>query len=88
MAPGVMRAIADLGMKCPEDISVASTDTIPGIGGLRPRLTRTEHPIVDMVNKALRRLIDRIKRGNEVEPRNVVFQPALVVGDSCARARG
>lgn len=87
MALGVMRAIADLGMKCPEDISVASTDTIPGIGGLRPRLTRTEHPISDMVNESIRLLIDRIKRGNEVEPRNVVFQPALVVGDSCAPIR-
>jgi LacI family transcriptional regulator len=29
-------------------------------------------------------LVDRIDRGPEVEPRNVVFQPALVVGDSCA----
>ncbi len=45
MALGVMRAIADLGLRCPEDISIASTDTIPGIGGLRPRLTRTEHPV-------------------------------------------
>ncbi|MCP5815710.1 substrate-binding domain-containing protein, partial [Klebsiella pneumoniae] len=44
MALGVMRAIADLGLRCPVDISIASTDTIPGIGGLRPRLTRTEHP--------------------------------------------
>ena len=33
-----------LGLRCPADISIASTDTIPGIGGLRPRLTRTEHP--------------------------------------------
>ena len=30
MALGVMRAIADLGLRCPEDISIASTDTIPG----------------------------------------------------------
>lgn len=87
MALGVMRAIADLGLRCPEDISIASTDTIPGIGGLRPRLTRTEHPVVDMTNEAVRLLVDRINRGPEVEPRNVVFQPALVVGDSCAPCR-
>lgn len=47
MALGAMRAMADLGLRCPEDISLASTDTIPGIGGLRPRLTRSEHPIAD-----------------------------------------
>jgi len=61
-ALGVMRAIADLGLKCPEDISVASTDNIPGIRGLRPALTRTEHPIVDMANESFRLLLDRIKK--------------------------
>ncbi|HLW92311.1 MAG TPA: LacI family DNA-binding transcriptional regulator [Roseiarcus sp.] len=84
MALGVMRAIADVGLKCPEDISVASTDNIPGIRGLRPALTRTEHPIVDMVNESIRLLIDRIKQNYRLEGRTVVFQPALVVGDSCA----
>jgi LacI family transcriptional regulator len=83
MALGVMRALADLGLRCPEDVSIASTDTIPGIGGLRPRLTRTEHPVTDMANEALRLLIDRINRGNSLPPRNVVFQPALVLGESC-----
>ena len=87
MALGVMRAIADLGLRCPEDISIASTDTIAGIGGLRPRLTRAEHPVVDMTNEALRMLVDRIEEKTPVPPRNIVFQPALVVGDSCAPVR-
>jgi LacI family transcriptional regulator len=86
MALGVMRAMADLGLKCPEDVSIASTDTIPGIGGLRPRLTRTEHPVSEMTNEALRLLIERIDRGVDIAPRNVVFQPALILGDSCAPA--
>ena len=88
MALGVMRAIADIGLRCPEDVSVASTDNIPGIRGLRPNLTRTEHPIVDMVNEAVRLLIDRMKRGDAVEARHVVFPSALIVGDSCAPLRG
>ena len=88
MALGVMRAIADAGLRCPEDVSVASTDNIPGIRGLRPNLTRTEHPIVDMVNEAVRLLVDRMKRGDAVEARQVVFPSALVVGDSCAPFRG
>ena len=87
MALGAMRAVADLGLKCPSDISIASTDIIPGVGGLRPRLTRTEHPLVDMTNEAVRLLVDRIRRGSQVERRNVVFQPSLVVGDSCAPVR-
>jgi len=84
MALGVMRALADLGLKCPDDISIASTDTIPGIGGLRPRLTRSEHPIAEMTNEALRLLVDRITRDSHAPPRHVVFQPALVLGESCA----
>jgi len=88
MALGVMRALADLGLRCPDDISIASTDTIPGIGGLRPRLTRTEHPVADMTNEALRLLVDRISRGTDLPPRNVVFQPALVLGESCAPVTG
>jgi LacI family transcriptional regulator len=87
MALGVMRALADLSIHCPLDISIASTDTISGIGGLRPRLTRTEHPIIEMTNEALRLLVDRIQRGKEKPPRNVVFQPALVLGESCAPLR-
>jgi LacI family transcriptional regulator, galactose operon repressor len=87
MALGVMRAISDIGLRCPEDVSVASTDNIPGVRGLRPNLTRTEHPIVDMVNEAVRLLVDRIKRGDAVEARHVVFPSALVVGDSCAPLR-
>lgn len=87
MALGVMRAIADIGLRCPEDVSVASTDNIPGIRGLRPNLTRTEHPIVEMVNEAVRLLVDRMKRGEAVEARHVVFPSALVVGDSCAPLR-
>jgi LacI family transcriptional regulator len=84
MALGVMRAISDLGLRCPEDVSVASTDNIPGVRGLRPVLTRTEHPIVDMVNEAVRLLIDRVKNKREGEGRTVVFPTSLVVGDSCA----
>jgi len=45
-----------------------ATDTIPGIGGLRPRLTRTEHPVSDMTNKALRLLVGRITRGAMPRP--------------------
>lgn len=86
MALGLMRALADLGLRCPDDISIASTDTIPGIGGLRPRLTRTEHPVSEMTNEALRLLIDRIERGTEAQARHVVFQPALVLGESCGPA--
>lgn len=84
MAIGAMRALSDLGISCPEDISIASTDTISGVGGLKPRLTRTEHPVADMTNTALRMLVERIEGKFSGPPRHIVFQPALVLGESCA----
>ena len=67
--------------------SVATRDMIPGIGGLRPRLTRTEHPVSDMVAEALRLLLIGSCEP-AIRPRRVVFQPALIVGESCAPVRG
>lgn len=84
MALGTMRALTDLGLSCPEDMSVASTDTLPGLVGLRPRLTRTEHPLGEMVAQALRFLVDRIGSEAAIPPRRVVYSPELLLGDSCA----
>jgi Periplasmic binding protein-like domain len=86
MALRVMRAISDLGLRCPEDVSAASTDNIPGVRGLR--LTRTEHPIVDMVNEAVRLLVDRVKNKRDGEGRRVVFLLRLSSEIAARRSRG
>jgi len=87
MALGVMRALADLGLRCPQDISIASTDTIAGHVGVSPRLTRTEHPVADMTTEAVRLLLERMNGSDTSKPRTIVFAPSLVVGDSCAPKR-
>lgn len=85
MALGVMRALDDLGLSCPRDVSIASTDTIAGHGGASPRLTRTEHPVGRMTAEAVRLLIERIEGSGPAEPRRLVYAPLLNVGDSCRR---
>jgi LacI family transcriptional regulator len=37
-----------------------------------------------MINEAFRMLVGRINSSVPPAPRNVVFQPTLVVGESCA----
>jgi LacI family transcriptional regulator len=37
-----------------------------------------------MINEAFRMLVSRINNNAPQAPRNVVFQPTLVVGESCA----
>ncbi|WMS43911.1 LacI family DNA-binding transcriptional regulator [Acuticoccus sp. MNP-M23] len=83
MALGAMRALDDLSMTCPRDISIASTDSLPGVTGLRPRLTRTEHPMGEMIDQALRFLMERIDAKAPIEARRVVYSPELILGDSC-----
>lgn len=83
MALGVMRALKDLGLRCPEDISIVSTDTVAGHGGISPRLTRTEHPVAEMTTEAVRLLIERVGNPDQVAPRRLVYAPSLIVGDSC-----
>ncbi len=87
MALGVMRALNDLGLRCPADVSIASTDTIAGHGGISPRLTRTEHPVTEMTTEAIRLLIERIEGCAGDSPRKLIFAPSLVVGDSCMPIR-
>jgi LacI family transcriptional regulator len=86
MALGVLRAIKDLDLHCPEDISIVSTDIIAGQAGARPCLTRTEHPVAKMTNEAVRMLVDRLHNKTDLPPRHAVFQPNLVIGDSCSPA--
>jgi len=82
MLLGVMHAIHDLGLACPEDISIAVTDKLPGSGEYRPRITRTEQPARDMATEAIRLLMDRINSGIDIKARNVVFQPTFVTRES------
>ena len=86
MALGSMRALSDLGLRCPEDVSLVSTDTVSGHGGVSPRLTRTEHPVGEMTDEAVRLLIDRIE-GGTTPPRRRVYAPTLIVGNSCRPLR-
>ncbi len=84
MALGAMRALDDLSLACPRDVSIVSTDSLPGVTGLRPRLTRTEHPMGEMIDQALRFLVERIDAKAPIEARRVVYSPELILGDSCA----
>ena len=74
-----------------------------GIGRLAANLVRTAQSMtpdaasLDIVgildrahaplDEAIRMLVDRMKGMTELPGRNVVFQPSLVVGDSCAPLR-
>jgi LacI family transcriptional regulator len=87
MAIGLMRAVAERGLRCPEDISVACFDDFEWASVFHPRLTTVAQPTYEMGKRATELLLARLA-GNGGEGRQeVVLSPTLIVRDSCAPPR-
>ena len=84
MAIGMMRALSDRGLSCPEDISVISIDDFAWADVFRPRLTTVAQPVRAMGELAVRLLLDRIGGRSGSEGSVHVLKPHLVPRDSCA----
>lgn len=83
MLIGVMRAIADSSLAVPVDISVASIDDFSWASAFRPALTTVRQPLAAMAETAFSVLQERIA-GKGGEPHHALFQPELVIRQSCA----
>ncbi len=85
MLIGVMRALGDLGLRVPEDVSVCSIDDFPWASAFKPALTVVQQPIAEMSEAAFRMLAARL-RGEKGPPQRRLFAPKLIVRKSTARA--
>jgi len=83
MTLGAMRAIAEMGLRCPADIAVAGIDDLPWTAGFRPRLTVIAQPGRAMGREAARLLLDRIAKRRTDAPVRTVLPTELHVRDSC-----
>lgn len=86
MLIGVMRALAQAGLSVPGDMSVASIDDFPWSSAFQPALTVVRQPISLMADAALDCLLRRID-GDSEAPTRQLFEPELVVRQSCAPPR-
>lgn len=84
MAIGLMRAVAERGLRCPVDLSVACFDDFEWASVFRPRLTTVAQPTYDMGMKAAELLFARLEGTMTGDPQEVVLSPSLVIRDSCA----
>ncbi len=84
MAIGLMRAVADQGLRCPEDLSVACFDDFEWASVFRPRLTTVAQPTYAMGVKAAELLFARLDGTVTGGPQEIVLSPSLVIRDSCA----
>ena len=85
LAIGALRALADAGIRVPEDVSVAGFDGQELAEYSIPRLTTIKQPMRDISEETMRLLFDLIeeKRGHK----HLIFPGELVVAESTGKAR-
>lgn len=79
-ALGALRAIAELGLRCPDDVAIASFDGIPATAYSTPALTTMAQPFADLGRAALSHLLAQI--AGDASPAEVL-PVSLVARGSC-----
>jgi LacI family transcriptional regulator len=82
MATGVINAARSIGMKVPEDLSVAGFDDSLLASRFIPKLTTIRRPVMEMARMAASKLIASIDGRDEDARIGVILVPSLVVRDS------
>jgi LacI family transcriptional regulator len=83
MVIGVMKAIRDIGLSCPEDVSVACFDDFPWADVFRPQLTAVAQPVRAIGEQAAQLILDRLAGRIEDESRRLVLHGRLMIRNSC-----
>jgi LacI family transcriptional regulator len=86
MAIGIVRAIRDMGLRCPEDISLASLDDFPWSSAFEPQLTTLAQPVATFAQRASQLILDRIKGEYTGPARRITLQGELKIRKSCLPA--
>jgi DNA-binding LacI/PurR family transcriptional regulator len=84
MAFGVMSALADRGIKVPDDISVVGLDDIPEAAYFRPSLTTVQQDFRRLGEHGLQYLLSHVEASPEPEP--PLIPTSLVIRQSAAPA--
>jgi len=88
MTIGLMRAMAEQRVPCPEAISVIGFDDFEWSANFSPRLTTMGQPTRAMGRKAMAMLLDQINAPEQrVSPGTVMFHSGLIIRDSTAPPR-
>jgi LacI family transcriptional regulator len=88
MTLGLMRAMAERKVPCPDDISVIGFDDFEWSANFSPRLTTMGQPTRCMGRKAMEMLLDQINATEQyVSPGAVMFKSQLNIRDSTTPPR-
>ncbi len=81
-AMGIIRAIRDMGLRVPQDISVMGFDNLDFSAQIDPPLTTVAQPFYEMGVRACRRLIHLIEKGQSGRAKLEVLPAQLVIRQS------
>jgi LacI family transcriptional regulator len=86
-AIGAIRALHEVGLRVPEDVSVIGFDDIVGAQFHVPSLTTIRQPLAMMGRLAASILLDRIASPENQYAPTITVQPKLIVRESTAKAK-
>ena len=85
-AIGAIRALDEMGLRVPADVSVLGFDDIYAAAFHNPALTTIRQPLFEMGSIAARTLLDRLSNGADYNiPAEVSVEPTIIVRQSTAR---
>jgi len=88
LALGLLRAIADVGVKVPDELSAIAVDDLPWSGLMRPGMTVVTQPSEAIAQAAVSILLSKIRTGRDGTPPDpssaLVLEPSLVVRGAVA----
>jgi LacI family transcriptional regulator len=88
MTVGLMLAVRDSGLNCPQDVSVVGFDLFDWYGLVNPRLTSMIQPTYEMGQRAIESLMQSIQPQDSAQPSDtperVVLRAELRIGESTA----
>jgi LacI family transcriptional regulator len=86
-AIGAIRALKDVGLCVPRDVSVVGFDDILSAAYATPSLTTVRQPLMEMGRRGAQILLERIADREKEFPSEIVMNPELVVRESTGPAR-
>jgi len=87
MTIGAYKALKDMNLRIPEDVSLLGFDEFQFSQYLQPNISLIDRPIKEMGELAAKMLIDRIEKRYEGPPREIVFPVKLKISGSCGVPR-
>lgn len=82
---GMMNALAQRGLRCPEDLAVVGFDDFPWASAFYPRLTTVAQPGYELGHTAADLLFQRIANKHTGPPGKTILSTTLRIRESCGR---